>query len=118
MPGGARLLAEQGAVGHALLLCKWLLAPEGGNLMGETPAPASALAQVGGALDGRVLFAPATQPLDCTACLPPQWHPVYVYMGSSIFPPKLTSYLFVLRSCPAASGLLECLPPGQLPLSF
>lgn len=35
-------------VGHALLLCQWLLAPEGGNLMGETLVPAGALNQVRG----------------------------------------------------------------------
>ncbi|PRW56624.1 Nucleoporin NUP188 like isoform B [Chlorella sorokiniana] len=35
---GAELLVEQGAVAHALALGKWLLVPEGGDLMGETPA--------------------------------------------------------------------------------
>ena len=45
-PGGALLLLEQGVVGHVLLLAQWLLAPEGGDLMGETPVPPGLLAQV------------------------------------------------------------------------
>ncbi|PSC72509.1 exostosin-like glycosyltransferase isoform B [Micractinium conductrix] len=41
--GGAELLLEQGALAHALALGKWLLSPEGGNLMGETPQAAGSL---------------------------------------------------------------------------
>ncbi len=46
VPGGAQLLCEQGVVSLVLLLCKWLLAPEGGDLMGETPAPSGGRTQV------------------------------------------------------------------------
>ncbi|KAL4443613.1 hypothetical protein ABPG75_011350 [Micractinium tetrahymenae] len=55
---GAELLLEQGAVAHALALGKWLLGPDGGNLMGETPLGSGTAAGVTSAGAGASSAAP------------------------------------------------------------